>query len=420
MGMTRRPLQVILLALLTLALAAPVSAAVFFQCPGYDPATDGDYNDDGVLRSDAVDGIFGAEIKAPAGAGLPQVCVHLSSGDGFTYMADTADGERTSQYIFGFHKVTGIPDDDVMNPWDDAVPGGMLAAEFPAPTLTFREGDYVYLTLSNVGMAMRPDLFDPHTVHWHGFPNAATIFDGEPMASISVNMGASITYFYHVVEPGTFMYHCHVEATEHMQMGMLGNLYVSPAKGANFAYNDVDNSTAFDVDYPIQILAFDPVFHKQHIEVQPLPFAEMKDTFPMLNGRGYPDTVNPAPLINELGFDAQTMPALITATQGETILLRISSLSTTSFHTLATTGVPMTVIGKGSRIYRGGGVPSGADIRYATTSVTLGGGETIDVLLDTATVPAGTYFLYSTNLNHLSNDTEDYGGMMTEIVVVAP
>ncbi len=43
-------------------------------------------------------------------------------------------------------------------------------------------------------------------------------------------MGASLTYFYNLVDPGTFMYHCHVEATEHMQMGMLGNLYVRPAQ----------------------------------------------------------------------------------------------------------------------------------------------------------------------------------------------
>jgi FtsP/CotA-like multicopper oxidase with cupredoxin domain len=51
-----------------------------------------------------------------------------------------------------------------------------------------------------------------------------------PDASISINMGATLTYFYNVVEPGTYMYHCHVEATEHMQMGMLGNLYVRPVQ----------------------------------------------------------------------------------------------------------------------------------------------------------------------------------------------
>jgi hypothetical protein len=39
------------------------------------------------------------------------------------------------------------------------------------------------------------------------------------------------------------------------------------------------------------------------------------------------------------------------------------------------------------------------------------------VILDTAAVPAGTYFLYTTNLNYLSNNQEDFGGMMTKIIV---
>ena len=41
-------------------------------------------------------------------------------------------------------------------------------------------------------------------------------------------MGSSLTYYYLNNDPGTYMYHCHVEATEHMQMGMLGSLYVDP------------------------------------------------------------------------------------------------------------------------------------------------------------------------------------------------
>ena len=40
-----------------------------------------------------------------------------------------------------------------------------------------------------------------------------------------------------------------------------------------------------------------------------------------------------------------------------------------------------------------------------------------DVLIDTAGVAPGTYFLYTTNLNYLANDKEDYGGMMTTVVV---
>ena len=56
-----------------------------------------------------------------------------------------------------------------------------------------------------------------------------------------------------------------------------------------------------------------------------------------------------------------------------------------------------------------------ANLSYSTNSVTLGGGESIDVILDTASVQPGTYLLYTTNLNYLSNDAQDLGGMMTEI-----
>lgn len=52
-----------------------------------------------------------------------------------------------------------------------------------------------------------------------------------------------------------------------------------------------------------------------------------------------------------------------------------------------------------------------------TNSVDLGGGEAKDVILDTSGIAPGTYVLYVTNLNHLSNNTEDFGGMMTEIII---
>ena len=57
------------------------------------------------------------------------------------------------------------------------------------------------------------------------------------------------------------------------------------------------------------------------------------------------------------------------------------------------------------------------NLYYKTNSVTLGGGESYDVILDTTGVAAGTYYLHSANLNYLSNDDEEFGGMMTEIVI---
>jgi hypothetical protein len=90
-------------------------------------------------------------------------------------------------------------------------------------------------------------------------------------------------------------------------------------------------------------------------------------------------------------------------------------LSVTEHVTLATIGVPMTVIAVNARLLRD---IAGYNLYYDTTSITMGGGESTDVILDVTNVPTGTYYLYSTNLDHLSNDAENVGGMMTEIVVL--
>jgi len=375
-------------------LAGQAGAAVYVQCPG-------DTNGDGV-----------PETPTPG-----VVCKHLAAGDGFSTMAD-----GKVLYGFGFSEITGeLP--------ADAISKGLLAANFAAPTIELKEGEQFYLTLTNVGMVIRPDLFDPHTVHFHGFPNQAPVFDGMPEGSFGINMGSSVTYFYNVTEPGTYIYHCHMEATEHMQMGMLGQIYVRPAQDGTtiagytkFAYNDGDGSTGYHKSYPIQLGSVDHNFHDASESVQPLPFAEMKDTYATLNGRGYPDTVNPAalptPTVDGASVNnnnqSQKISALITATAGEKILLRLSNLNVTNYYTVTMLGLPMRVVGGGAHIARG---PGGKNLYYDTGSVTLGGGETSEVIVDTAGVTPGTYFLYTTNLNYLSNNDQDFGGMMTEIVV---
>jgi FtsP/CotA-like multicopper oxidase with cupredoxin domain len=384
-------------------------AVPFIQCPGDNLLSDGiTAGSNGV--PEASDPDFDPNVK----------CIHLSGGDGFARMADGRE-----LYIFSFGDITGSDE-------ADAIVDGTLFANMPAPAIVLEEGQQVYLTLTNVGMVLRPDLFDPHTVHFHGFPNASAIFDGVPDNSVSINVGSSLTYFYNIVEPGTYMYHCHVEAAEHMQMGMLGNLYVKPAQnkladgtdlngfthssGNQYVFNDGDGSTFYDVEVPIQLSSLDPVFHDNSQNVQPLPFANMHDTYPLMNGRGYPDTVAGAitPPVQNGGQDVQGENALVSATVGQKILLRVSSLSTTHFFSLRALGLDMEVISRGARQLR---TTSDVPNPYMTNTITIGGGEAIDVIIDTAGVTPGTYYLYTTNLNHLSNDTEDFGGMMTEIVI---
>ena len=105
---------------------------------------------------------------------------------------------------------------------------GVMNGNIPAPLMAIDEDDEFFLTLTNVGMIMRPDLFEQHTVHFHGYPNASTFFDGVPEPSVAINIGGSFTYYYLAPDAGTSFWHCHITPPEHLQMGMVGQLYVRP------------------------------------------------------------------------------------------------------------------------------------------------------------------------------------------------
>ncbi len=357
---------------------------------------------------------------------------------------------------------------------------GVMNGNIPAPLMAINEDDEFFLTLTNVGMIMRPDLFEQHTVHFHGYPNASAFYDGVPDASVAINIGASFTYYYLSPDAGTYFWHCHITPPEHLQMGMVGQLYVRPrqdrvpaggglyaarqqqdldlrtacvsandilcsnplpatanavnrAATGRYAYNDGDGSTFYNVDYPIQIHGFDPNFHFVGMTFNPEGFADMKDKFFLLNGRSYPDTVSAGPLQTQtadgVNHFSQPLSAIINITAGQRALLRISDLDTSEYQTLASLGIPMQVIGYNAKLLRD---QAGNNLYYTTNSITLAGGESLDVILDTCTVRAtpadpssacttpmatGTYYLYTPNLDHLSNDAENFGGLMTEVHV---
>ena len=350
-----------------------------------------------------------------------------------------------------------------------------MNGNMPAPLMALDEDDEFFLTLTNVGMVMRPDLFEQHTVHFHGYPNASAFYDGVPDASVAINIGASFTYYYLAPEAGTYFWHCHITPPEHLQMGMVGQVYVRPrqnrvpasttlytalqrqqtdprtacdsnadvlcsnplpAGGDNgqaggyaggvatkkYAYNDGDGSTRYDVEYPLQIHGFDPNFHFVGMTFNPEGFADMKDKYFLLNGRSYPDTITPGALKTQstdgVEHVSQPMDSIINIPAGGRALLRISALDVSEFQTLASLGIPMTVIALNAKLLRD---QAGNNMYYSTNSVTLGGGESLDVILDasdTAKYPKGSvFYLYTPNLDHLSNDAENFGGLMTEVRV---
>ncbi len=99
---------------------------------------------------------------------------------------------------------------------------GRHEREHPGAADGDRRGRRVLPDLTNVGMIMRPDLFEQHTVHFHGYPNASSFYDGVPDASVAINIGGSFTYYYLAPDAGTYFWHCHITPPEHLQMGMVG------------------------------------------------------------------------------------------------------------------------------------------------------------------------------------------------------
>jgi FtsP/CotA-like multicopper oxidase with cupredoxin domain len=377
------------------------------------------------------------------------------------------------------------------------IDAGVMNGNIPAPLVAFDEDDEMFLTLTNTGMIMRPDLFEQHTIHFHGYPNASSVYDGVPDASVAINIGGSFTYYYLAPDAGTYFWHCHITPPEHLQMGMVGQLYVRPRQdrvtagqslftslgsqqndlrtacrrpgdtllptagitapvvstapdilcanplpaintgvtqvaGRKYVYNDGDGSTAYDTEYTLQIHGFDPNFHFVGMTFNPEAFAEMKDKFFLLSGRSYPDTVQPGPMAT-MSSDgrmhySQPMPSIINIPAGGKALLRIADLDVTEYQTLATLGVPMHVVGFNAKLLRD---QAGNNLEYYTNSITLGGGESLDVILDAsdagcggvtgcanALYPSGSvFYLFTPNLDHLSNDQENFGGLMTEVHV---
>ena len=416
--------------------------------------------------------------KSGASPGIPSLFTYNGAVGLMPDLDGIASGACTAPCLDGHVDPRQIMDVGVMN------------GNIPAPLVAFDEDDEMFLTLTNVGMIMRPDLFEQHTIHFHGYPNASAFYDGVPDASVAINIGGSFTYYYLAPDAGTYFWHCHITPPEHLQMGMVGQLYVRPRQdrvppgqslytylgyqngvglpsgktadlrtvcsptadilcaatmpavntgvtqgldklnnSQKYVYNDGDGSTAYDVEYPIQMHDFDPNFHFVGMTFNPEAFVDMKGKYFLLNGRSYPDTVAPGPQAT-MSSDgrmhySQPLPAIINIPVGGRAALRLVNLSVEQYHTLATLGIPMKEIGFNAKLLRD---QEGNNMEFYTNSITLGGGESLDVILDASDAgcgstgcaatlyPAGSvFYLYTPNLDHLSNDAENYGGMMTEV-----
>jgi len=365
------------------------------------------------------------------------------------YWPDDLAPANFNTYIFGFRNITGLNSTQISDQ--------KMKAQHSAPLFWVDQYDGTNefrLQLTNLGLQMRPDLTDSHTLHWHGFRNVIPFFDGEPTGSISVPVGRNFIYVFRPRDPGTYMYHCHVEDVEHVHMGMTGPVFVRPLQNGNtslypsgkFAYNDSDGSTGYDREFAMFMSEVWAEAHWADSHIQLPDWSDYKADFSLLNGRAYPDTlvpnapINAAASINALAVERdasgdlvapdgrpdlqyQPLSALVTCQPGERVLLRFSNLGfrETSM-TLA--GIQMRVIGRDATLMRG---RNGANTSYETDTILVGPGESFDVIFTAPAFSGGSgssgqgydsYVLYNRRLTQVSNlDDSGFGGQRTEVRV---
>ncbi|HZC52537.1 MAG TPA: multicopper oxidase domain-containing protein [Mycobacterium sp.] len=372
-----------------------------------------------------------AAPAAPAAVTHPVKRLHLVGTDGWVAMPDDAPADPPffpdalapspfNTYVFGFRDVTNLTATQV------AAQRGK--AQISAPMLAFDEEDDIYLTLTNLGLAQRPDLFDGHTLHWHGFVNAIPLFDGVPELSLAVPVGRDLTYFFRPHDAGTYMYHCHFEDVEHVQMGMTGMVFVRPKQnsapvngepiGTKYAYNDGDGSTKYDREFAYMVTELWSAAHYRDAHIQVNDWTDFDPSFWLLNGRAYPDTLaaNGNPLVTTAGrLQYQPISSLVTCNTGDRVLLRLSNLGYQN-HAMSVDNIDLQIVAKDASLLKG---RDGTTNYITTNTVDVGPGESRDVIF--VAPDPGEYLLYDRKYSYLENGGgPGYGGMMTKILVGAP
>ena len=112
-----------------------------------------------------------------------------------------------------------VLEEAMVNKAGKKVMGMTVNGGIPGPVLTFKEGEYAKITVTNKMGAKT-------SIHWHGIllPN---FYDGVPYLNTPpVEPGESFTYEFAIKQSGTYWYHSHLALQE--QSGVYGSIVIEP------------------------------------------------------------------------------------------------------------------------------------------------------------------------------------------------
>ena len=129
-----------------------------------------------------------------------------------TELVELADGDEYALEIMPVKKRIG----------DATVRMLAYNGSVPGPTLKARQGSTIGVRVTNQG-----DL--DATVHWHGL-RLENRYDGTHDTQAPIPVGETFTYQVHVPDPGAFWYHPHIREDYGQELGLYGNILVTPSE----------------------------------------------------------------------------------------------------------------------------------------------------------------------------------------------
>jgi FtsP/CotA-like multicopper oxidase with cupredoxin domain len=129
-----------------------------------------------------------------------------------TDLVELADGEEFELEIIPVKKRIG----------DATVRMLAYNGSVPGPTLKVPQGGTITVHVTNHG-----DL--DATVHWHGL-RLENRYDGTHDTQAPIPVGETFTYQVHVPDPGAYWYHPHIREDYGQDLGLYGNILVTPSE----------------------------------------------------------------------------------------------------------------------------------------------------------------------------------------------
>jgi FtsP/CotA-like multicopper oxidase with cupredoxin domain len=338
-------------------------------------------------------------------------------------------------------------------------------AQFPAPLIYAAMGDVVEIRLKNLGTTVATAPNDPHSIHLHGLDVEAAN-DGVPETSVGAipanlcdngltdlvapincigledptadppippstgfapGAGNVVVYMFSPKFPGTYMYHCHQEASIHVQMGMYGALVVynrgdpAAATGPGTGKGGTLYGWKYDKDYVLLESEIGPAQHvSEEISGDYNP-VDYQPKYWFLNGLSFPNTIHVGlPGANgwtdwiaaHPGYDPLITGSISKGhpgtriTNGDKVLIRMINMGyeTQPMHMHGYHGK---VIGSDQRAWYWANTPgiTPFGLGMEKNTLTIGSGETYEWLVDfgqqalASTYPAETQTRYDSATN---------------------